>query len=165
MAQISSRLTSTGNLLLNGTFDEITYNSTSPTIINLLTYTQQFTNSAWSNYQQYANSLVITDAATTAPDNTLTASKFASNNATATYYSFYRGNSILANTDYVFSTYLKAGELTQAYLTVYTTGYNNDVLYNLSTGVITATYVRDPAVTMSGGIVSVGNGWYRCYYT
>lgn len=96
MATIATRLESDGTLLLNGEFDEytytgnadfasrtasdsvyvtgvldeVTYNLTSPTIKNQLTYTQQINATTWAN-----NLNTITANAAAAPDGSLTASR------------------------------------------------------------------------------------------
>ena len=168
MATIASRLTNTGTLLVNGAIDEVTFSSTTPTITNLLTSSQDFLNASWGPgaYQQYANSVVITSNVATAPNGTLTASKFASNNATATYYSFFNyGSAVPANVSYTFSSYFKSAERTAGSMVLYTTGYNNFIGFDLSAGTVTYVTPTDPALTMTGGISSVGNGWYRVYYT
>jgi hypothetical protein len=148
----------------SGVFDEVTYNSATPTIKNLLSYSQDFTNSVWTNYQQYANSIVITGNITTAPDGTLTASKLASNNASATYYSFFRygASGTTANTYHIYSTYFKAAEETHAYITFYS-GYNNSWMWDLSTQTLSVNSAPDSNLTITStpSLTSVGNGWYR----
>ena len=164
LANIANPTRQTANTITSSLFDEVTYNPTasSSAIKNLLSYSQDFTNSAWANYQQYANSVIITGNVTTAPDGTLTAGKFASNNAVSTYYSYFRGAiTINPNTAYTYSTYFKAAERTSGSMVMYTTGYNNTINFDLSAGTVTGIIPTDPALTMTGGISSVGNGWYR----
>ena len=156
--------TAPNTVYATGVFDEVTYNSATPTIKNLLSYSQDFTNSVWTNYQQYANSIVITGNITTAPDGTLTASKLASNNASATYYNFFRygASGTTANTYHIYSTYFKAAEETHAYITFYS-GYNNSWMWNLSTQTLSVNSAPDSNLTITStpSLTSVGNGWYR----
>ena len=90
MATISTRINSSGTYLVNGSFDEITtstirtttntvyaslldevtYNTSSPVIKNLLIYTDSFDNVNWGK-----GSVSITANSTTAPNGTTTADK------------------------------------------------------------------------------------------
>jgi hypothetical protein len=115
---------------------------------NLLTYSEQFDNAAWTKTRSSitANTIV-------APDGTLTGDKLvedttASNtHVTNQVFSFSTGS-------YVYSIYAKAGERT--FLQPVRSGTNIDAfthIFNLTTGTASGT---------GATIVAVGNGWYRC---
>ena len=121
---------------------------------NLVTYSEQFDNAAWTKY----NATVTADA-TTAPNGTTTADKLVEN--TATDYHFAQSNTVTptASTSYTFSCYAKLAERTQICLIFLGAG-NGDagIIFSLTDG----SYVS----TINSGITnynsqSVGNGWYR----
>jgi hypothetical protein len=68
MATIATRINSSGTYFVNGTFDEITYNRTSPVIKNLLTSTEEI--NLWGTYLN-----LVTADQTAAPNATLTAER------------------------------------------------------------------------------------------
>jgi len=116
---------------------------------NLLTYSEQFDNAAWTK-----SNATVTANATTAPDGTLTADKLVENTATGAHYAYQTPT--LAATSYTLSAYLKAGERNWSLLNCFA-GTQFYAYFNLATGTIGLT---------SAGVVaslnSVGNGWYRC---
>jgi hypothetical protein len=68
MATISTRINSSGTYFVNGTFDEVTYNRTSPVIKNLLTSTEEI--NLWGTYLN-----LVTADQSIAPNTTLTAER------------------------------------------------------------------------------------------
>jgi len=86
--------------------------------------------------------------------------KFVENTSNAIHYlgdpNSYIG--VPATSDYTFSMYLKAGEITAVTIELYTGGYaiTNSVTLNLSAGTITSG---------TATLTPVGNGWYRCSIT
>ena len=121
---------------------------------NLVTYSSQFDNAAWTKSQSS-----ITADTIVAPDGTLTGDKLVENTAaTAQHYTYQLGKTITATSNTA-SVYLKAGERTSVYFVIYD-GSNLGATFNLTSGTITST---DSGVTSS--ITSVGNGWYRCIIT
>ena len=133
------------------------YNPTTPK--NLLGYTQDFSNAAWTK-----GSLVTTGmanvTATTDPLGLYTADKLQEAAETLEHYIF---QSITASAaPYTFSVYLKAAERTWATLQ-FTTGAISATWFNLAsdgTGV--------PGTVAAGctaASIYVGNGWYRCSVT
>jgi hypothetical protein len=160
MATIANRLTNTGTLLVNGTFDEVTFNTSSPTIVNLLTYTEQFNNLIWAKQ----SSLAVSANVTTAPDRSLTAD-YLYNGTTETGYISQNFN-IVSGTTYCHSFYAKANTSSSVLILLYGTRFNNGGLnvamqFNLSNGTV-STPGGGVAATYYG-ITSVGDGWYRCY--
>jgi len=171
MATISTRINSSGTYLVNGTFDEITtstirtttntvyaslldevtYNTSSPAIKNLLIYTDSFDNAAWGK-----NAVTILPNTIIAPDGTLTADKI-QETAVTTFFAVVQNPTALPSKSYTMSFYAKAGERTQVVVSfTVSTAY---VMYNLATGTVTST---SGAYLVGSSITFVGNGWYRC---
>ena len=162
MATISTRINSSGTYLVNGTFDEITYNRTSPVIKNLVQYTEQLDNAYW-----ILNDLLpVTANATIAPDGTLTADKVTENTA-ASITHFIRATGVLisSSTQYTWSIYAKAGERTFIDVALGTASFwvnsSRSATFNLTTGAIVAV---SPSPLVAS-ITPAGNGWYRCSIT
>jgi hypothetical protein len=112
---------------------------------NLVTYSSDYTNAAWTktncNQQPAAN---------IAPDGTLTASKIYEDTTTS-QRSINRVASpitVVNGSTYSFSFYAKAAERTSCVVYINTTFYS----FNLANGTCDA----------GATIVAVGNGWYRC---
>jgi hypothetical protein len=113
---------------------------------NLLTYSEQFDNAAWTKV-----AATITANVATAPDGTQTADKLVENTATTDH----RVSRSVSGSVSVFSIYAKAAE--RSFLALGTGVANEAVWFNLATGTIGT---KQSAAT--GNIQSVGNGWYRC---
>lgn len=150
MATISSRLTNTGNLLVNGSFNEVTFNTTSPTINNLIINSQNHANvTSWPNVNvtAYGNTTSVL-----APDGTQTATRLA-DSGTAFHYITQSVVVPVAGV-YTHSVHVRAGEV--ANIGVYHNSGSWGAKYNVSTGTLIQ---NDSGITSS--ITSLGNGWYR----
>ena len=116
--------------------------------VNLLTYSEDFSNAAWDT----KDNVTIQSNVIIAPDGTLTADKLVentSNNAHRVYRS-------VDGTSRIFSFYAKsAGRQWATALT--NTGSPSIVFFDLINGVLGTTSSTSPAT-----IQAVGNGWYRC---
>jgi hypothetical protein len=116
---------------------------------NLLTYSEQFDNVAWTatNCSVAANAIV-------APDGSLTADKVKASTGTNQKSINRSGSQVTATigTTYAYSVYLKAAEQTSVVLYFQNAASSGYVTFNLSAGTASA----------GGSITSVGNGWYRC---
>lgn len=146
----------TTDTVLAEQFDEVTYNTASPIIINQFTYTENFDNVAWAK-----GGTAITANAVVAPNTTTTADKFNLTAATSQFY-LAQDTSLTSGVTYTQSIYAKAGEQTILQITP-STGFTygtNYVNFNLSTGAIQTQVGSDVAT-----ITSAGDGWYRCTYT
>lgn len=121
-----------------------TYNSTTPK--NLLGFTQEFDNAAWTK-----SNATVTANATTAPDGTLSADKLVETTAASSHYALQAAT--VAAAPYTFSTYAKAGE--RSFVSLAFDGLN--AWFNLSTGA-----VGTVEAGLTASITAVGNGWYRC---
>ena len=111
---------------------------------NLLTYSSEFDNAAWTK----ANATVTVNAAV-APDGTLTADKLVENTATSTHQA-YQNYTPTQLSNVVFSVYAKAAERSVVTL-LEPTGVERT--FNLGTGVATGS---------GASMVSAGDGWWRC---
>jgi hypothetical protein len=123
---------------------------------NLVTYSEQFDNAAWTK----TNS-TITANATTAPDGTLTADKHIPNaGATmgvgASETRVFQSPSATIGVNYVYSMYAKAGE------------YDEVQFALIATPTVTAKFSLTLGTVLNGTnaiITPVGDGWYRCSFT
>lgn len=125
---------------------------------NLLFSSQVFT-SGWAVVGS------ITGNSTTAPDGTTTASTFNNNGTTGNYV--YQASSARTDLPFTFSMYLKASSTTSARLYVWNSNVAAEMAvdFNLSTGAVTATSAPSGGTITNSGITSVGNGWYRCWFS
>lgn len=168
---VVSRILSTGTLLVNGSFDEVSYNTTGATgayvykngvstATNKYTYSQDFSLAYWGK----GSSSTITQNTVIAPDGSLTGATWTGSTGTP----FFTGQeSIVNGTAYTFSIYMKAGTQINAGILLYGTQFNSGgangfPVWNLSTG---ALVTAPPAFITAYGIQAVGNGWYRAYVT
>ena len=121
---------------------------------NLLTFSEQFDNGAWTK-----TGTTVSANAGVAPDGTTTADKW-QETAGGNGHVINRSVSVITGTQYTFSVYAKAGE--NNYVGLF--GLKNSVgkFFNLSTGAVGNNIGSAPA---SATIESVGNGWYRCSIT
>jgi hypothetical protein len=129
---------------------------------NLLTYTEQFDNGAWtkSGLNAFGSGSVANTTATTDPLGGNTADYIQENTATSAHLVIQTAT-VGANVSAVFSIYAKAAERT--FLLIYpesSAGAGAGVWFNLSTGA-----VGTQGSGRTGSITSVGNGWYRCTVT
>jgi hypothetical protein len=126
---------------------------------NLLTYSEQFDNSAWSLGFLVEN---VTANTATAPNGTTTADTI-SDTATTAEFGVGQLISSTANTPQTASIFVKANGSNFAMLRFYGADINKYycVVANLSTGVITKTQAGSSASSTSSTINNVGNGWYR----
>ena len=125
---------------------------------NLLTYSEQFDNAAWtkSNATVTANTVV-------APDGTLTGDKAiisASTDAT----SIAQAVSFSSNTTYALTVYAKKGELMYLNLGFDVNSFNyGGTQFDLLSGTVLRTGSAGGNYTLgTSTIESVGGGWYRC---
>lgn len=119
---------------------------------NLLTYSEQFDNAAWTK-----NGTTIATNATTAPAGTLTADKW-QETAGGSAHVVRQSVTVTNGVSYVFSVYAKADQ--NLYIGLFGLKGTVGKFFNLSTGTVGNNIVSAPA---SSGIQAVGNGWYRCW--
>jgi hypothetical protein len=118
---------------------------------NLLTYSEQFDNAAWTK-----SGATITVNAVTAPDGTLTADKLVELASTGEHST---GQNILtAGLAFNFSVYVKAAERSIAFLRAKrSTGVYSNLYFDLTTGTVGTV----GAEWINASILHVGDGWYR----
>ena len=124
---------------------------------NLITYSEQFNNAAWSK----AGGSSITANSVTAPDGTLTADTLTGDGTQIGWLD--RSWSYTSGLPYTVSCYVKANASTTITFLLYGTHFNSGgsnitATFNLSA-------VSASANATSTGIIPVGNGWYRCFMT
>jgi hypothetical protein len=125
---------------------------------NLLTYSEQFDNAAWTKTR-----CSITANATTAPNSTLTADKLVENTETGAHYTT-QSSSFISDTTYTYSAFCKANErgyaLIETHVSVF--GSSNRAIFALDGSnkitILTGSFI-------SASIISVGGGWYRVSVT
>ena len=121
---------------------------------NLLTYSQEFDNAAWS---AAATAISRTANATTAPDGTNTASAATGNGTASTHY-FGHNFGYVSTATYTFSVYVKANGVN--YIQLILSGGSGYANFDVSNGAgVVGTY---NAPFSSLAIQDVGSGWYRC---
>jgi hypothetical protein len=120
---------------------------------NLLTYSSELDNVAWTKY----NSSISANA-TTSPDGTTNADKIVEDTANASHGAF-NSASISNGIAYTWSAFFKAGERTLVRVLAQT-GTTPDVTFNLTNGTIVSV-----AAGVTASIEDYGSGWYRCILT
>lgn len=134
---------------------------------NLLTYSNTFTNAAWTVY--LAN-VASAGTATLAPDNTYTAYKLVDNTSNSEHTIYYTRTNNSTETVTV-SVFAKAAERLAINL-----GFENGApsgtptqcfaTFNVQSGVVINAPINSGDYSAStAGIYSVGNGWYRLFVT
>ena len=118
---------------------------------NLLTYSEQFDNSAWGKA-----SATITANAGTSPNGTLTADLLGQ--ATGQTLAAAVFGSISQTSPATFSVYAKAN--TKSKISLLTSATNAETWFNLSNGTVGTIGINHTAT-----ITDAGNGWYRCSVT
>lgn len=125
---------------------------------NLLTYSEDFANAAWTKTRASitANTIV-------APDGTLTGDKLVEDTTATNTHQIIQTISQTKNATYTFSFYAKAAERT--FCRVFLNGFSGNNIrasFNLVTGVVSATGFGGNGSFSNASAVSVGNGWFRC---
>ena len=123
---------------------------TTPASKNLLTWTEVFSNAAWSK-----NNSTITANSVAAPDGTMTADTLVEDTANAAHV--VQQSATLAAVAHTFSVYLKAKERSWAQVLNGTIA-NGFAYFDLATGAVGTV----GAGVSATAITPVGNGWYRC---
>lgn len=164
MATTATRLTNTGTLLVNGVFDEVTFNTSTPTITNLLWQTQNWT----ANIQSSAN-VSVTANSVQAPDGTLTASTL------TTTVGGYNNDGLIQKWNptgiattalpYCLSMYVKQGNCPTVGLNLafYNGSLYQDAILTLTWSGLTIATSGSNTGTLNYGVINAGAGWYRLW--
>jgi hypothetical protein len=115
--------------------------------VNLLTYSEQFDNAAWSK-----TGATVTANSTTSPDGTVDADTLTEDTSTGDHRTF-QSVTVANATAYAYSVYLKPNGRSLVNLTFAGVG---EATFNISTGVVTNTALG------TAEIQAAGSGWYRC---
>ena len=123
------------------------------TVKNLLGYTQEFDNAAWTK-----TDWAVTANATTAPDGSLTADRLTRASTANTFNAISQASvTVVSGTRNTFSCYAKADQYTKFGLREgVTSGFYAS--FNLATGTI----IETSGTGLTASITPAGNGWYRC---
>jgi hypothetical protein len=129
---------------------------------NLLSYSEQFDNAAWTK-----SSVSVTANSTTAPNGTMTADTIVN---TATSGILLQVSPSLSPSQLVtFSVYLKRSNNDWANVAIARNGATTYgelyVWFNIATGAVGSNLPDGAAVFVDADIESVGDGWYRCSVT
>jgi hypothetical protein len=122
---------------------------------NTLKYSNGFDNADW----QKIRSTITANQAD--PDGGTTAFSLNSDATAANSHYIQSSGVTLSPGKHLVSAYVKASNQTWAALGAFNFDATAFVYYNLSTGEVEAT----PQGTDETGIVDIGNGWYRCWFT
>jgi len=149
--------------LVNRTFDQLidftrttagTYVDSTGKIVNtpasrnLLTFTQQFDNAAWTK-----SNATVTANTSVAPDGTTTADLLVPNTSSVNHAI---QQSVTTSSTVVISVYAKAAGYDRL---AFSSNNNNYVYFNLSSGTVESSLGTG---WTAASITAVGNGWYRC---
>lgn len=123
---------------------------------NLLTYSEQFDNAAWTK----TGGVTVAANVIAAPDGTNTSDKVVSFSGTGVTQRIYRINADTTNVQ-TLSVYLKYSGV--QYVVI---GYSNSGSVNVTFDVLNGTITSAPTSGgMTASITAVGDGWYRCSYS
>jgi hypothetical protein len=127
---------------------------------NFLAMSEKFKAAYWTT-----SNGTSTGDATTAPDNTTTATSYVPTAAAGTFFRVTRGTTILTATiPYTASWYVKANGYSKVH--IMEDGFTNAAaVFDLSSEAVTATYNAGTFTVSNATITSVGSGWYRCSCT
>jgi hypothetical protein len=119
---------------------------------NLVTYSSQFDNAAWTK-----TASTITADTIVSPDGTLNGEKLV-DTATSAIHKIEQTQTVTNGASYTISVFAKAAE--RSWLIIYEdSGASNYAFFNLTTGALGTVNAGTSTIT------PVGNGWYRCTLT
>ena len=128
-------------------------------VTNLLLRSEEF-GTTWT-----ATRASVSTDATLAPNGTTTADKLVEDTTATNTHQLQQAVTLVANTTYTTSFYIKSGERTELRL-LFTAGTDGiNAAFNLSTGAATAQANTGSGVIASATLTPVGNGWFRATAT
>jgi len=128
---------------------------------NLLTYSDDFANAAWT----LGSDSTLTSNTVVAPDGTLTGDKFGENTANGARSLAQSTSSVAPSAVSTTTVYAKAGERSNLLIRAFDNAASANYIwanFNLLTGAINASGNSGNGTGASASITAVGNGWYRC---
>lgn len=126
--------------------------------INLLTYSEQFDNAAWTK-----NLASVTSDVTVSPSGIVDADKIIEAVGVSDH-SVYRNPTLLVNTTYTFSIFAKANTRTKIGIALGFTAYGG-ISVRAHFNLITGTFITSANSPEAYSIVNVGNNWYKISIT
>ena len=125
---------------------------------NILTYSEQFDNAAWTPVRT-----TVTANAAVAPDGTTTADKLVADATAASDHYIVDAISFDSGNTYCFSVFAKKGEVDWLYMYLTTDAFPASIgcFFDLDAGVVGTVH---PSAE-DAGIEDVGGGWFRCWFT
>jgi len=127
---------------------------------NLVTYSEQFDNAAWTK-----SGATVTANVTTSPDGTTTADKLVENSANSGHFITQNfGNGLNPGTIYSYTVFVKASERTYCTVQMWGNSQRLGIAINLSTGAIVQTDTANTTL-LSSSVIPFPNGWYRVNIT
>lgn len=133
-----------------------------PAKTNLLTYSNNFDNAAWSKGN--TTRVIPHVEGIIAPDGSLSADKFIEGTTTPTspYFYIFENKTVSVETTYTMSIYVKAAERTFCNLRLDDNSVNTgQCMFNLTTGTFTTPTKTGTVVDATATITAYNNGWYR----
>jgi len=132
---------------------------------NLWNNSNDFT--VWTKQTSGAGSVgIAVTNATLSPDGTSNSYRYFAQESGSTFYSIYRGVAgISSNTTYIYSAFMKAGEISSPSLVVFdaSPGSASFVNFNISNGTINNIFSNaTTTISTASTITNYGNGWYNC---
>lgn len=121
---------------------------------NLLTYSEQFDNAAWTKAAVTVSTNILT-----APDGSLSADKITENTASS-QHEVLRLVAVGAGSTHTYSIFMKKADRKYGYCGLYIGAERYTILVDLDTGAVVNSYTGTETFR-SSSVVSVGNGWYR----
>jgi hypothetical protein len=125
------------------------------TVKNLLGFTQEFDNAAWSKIRASITANVAVD-----PQGYMTADKLVIDTTASNTHQVFQNQSITSGTTYTWSVYAKAAEINQINLRFSAQFPAGNTTFDLISGTKT-----NFGTVVDSTITDVGNGWYRCVFT
>ena len=128
---------------------------------NIVTYSEQFDNAAWS-----LSGVTVSANQTTSPDGTTNADKLIESSANA-LHEIYQAQSLTNGVTYTNTIYAKSGERTQIAINFVSGGFGQgaNVIADLSAGTLGTVSNYGSVTGSTATITNVGNGWYRISLT
>jgi hypothetical protein len=128
---------------------------------NLLTFTEQFDNAAWTK-----TGVTVAANAAVDPDGTQTAQKITENTAVSSHFVYRTGFAVVSGTEYTFTAFMRAAEKNIGFLGCFDGSRDFGVSFNLSTGSVSGNRVGGVASAVNSSSISpAGGGWFKCSIT
>jgi hypothetical protein len=130
---------------------------------NLLTYSEEFDDAAWT--QAFLNEQITANSAT-APNGLQTADTITTVSGTTGEFGVGQSATITSNVACTYSIFAKSSASNFIYVRYYgTSNFFYTAIIDLSSGIVTKTAIGSSTTNASASVVAAGNGWYRISLT